>query len=149
MSDGYHFKYRLGIAFDEPDDVISFMNMLVRYSDIGHKKELGFHPAMVEVGGRQELCLVDSDQVWYNADEECGLHTCGQDYAAAFLCDFIDDVRLNIPGTYVTGYVTIISQARDVEFIFFKDSILIDSLSDDDLAEGFKRELDERYAKEE
>ena len=139
MSSDYDFKYRLRVSFDEPSDVLAFINHLDMWEK-GCDEKHDFHPALVQ-GGEDYLCLVETEGTHFRTDDDVELHNYGCEYSVDVLCDFIREIQINIPGVSIDGYITVIKDAQEVEFIFFRKSNLIDSLSDDDLAEMYEKDL--------
>ena len=136
----YDFKYRLRVSFNTPDDVMKLIHFLNIYSE-KCEEDNGFHPALVQVGETDYLCFVENDGVIFNKKDDVELHTCGYEDDMDILDDVIKKIKNDIPGVSIDGYYTVIYEARDIAFVFYKNGIQIDTLSDDNIAEMYEKDL--------
>lgn len=140
MSSDYDFKYNLSVGFNEPDDVLGLITLL-HSSEKVYDDEYGFHPALIQEGG-DHLCLVENVGSYFSENEYADIHTCGCDDDTYILDNFILDIQKRLPGVKIDGYTTVICDAKDVEFTFYKNTILVKTITDDELAEIYMEEVD-------
>lgn len=148
MSSDYDFKYRLKVSFKTPDDVLSLVKMLAK-KESDYDDEYCFHPALVNIESDDHLCLVENEGVLFNEEDDAEIHTYGEDDDTDLLDDLIKEIKDSIPGISINGYITVICNAQDVTFTFYKNSIQIDCLDDDEIAEMYERDIGILETKEE